>query len=374
MGNLKNFCAVPFLLIIAAGGLHGGEPSPTSSLSSGYAGLDSRAESDPMVSTSLYGGRAMFRDEYGPDRVTAHLSLPGELPPNWNTPVPAEPRQRSAFAKIMIVVSYVSFPFFLIMGCATHLAMRAKSRRAILGDFVGIGQLEDELKEIVEFLRDPRKFSRFNDEPPKGVLMVNPYFKALYARPKYARPKIGKIRIAMPLSNSMLARAIAHEAGVPFFRITNPGFPKNLLGSRDKQVHDIFERARTNAPCIVYIDDIAEFGRASAKNYGFGNDRRRRKLNRILAEMRAFEADEGILAFAATDRPEALDPALLSPGRFDRQMKVPSYRFKLRPRYAILAMLALIAFLLPFISIYYNCTNADAPFFTADAPSCSIFR
>lgn len=369
MGNLKNFCAIPFLLTIAAGDLHGGEPSPTSSLSSGYASLDPRAESDPTVSATLYGGHAMFRGEHDPDRVTAHLSLPGELPPNWNTPVPVEPRQRSAFAKIMTVVSYVSFPFFLIMGCATHLAMRAKSRRAILDDFVGIGQIEGELKEIVEFLRDPRKFSRFNDEPPKGVLMVNPYFKALYARPRF-----GKTRIAMPLSNSMLARAITREAGVPFFRITNPGFPKNLLGSRDKQVHDMFERARMNAPCIVYIDDIAEFGRASAKNYGFGNDRRRRKLNRILAEMRAFEADEGILAFAATDRPEALDPALLSPGRFDRQMKVPSYRFKLRRGSAFLAILASIAFLLPLIAIYYNCANADAPFSGAFYRYCSIIR
>lgn len=348
MGSLKNFWTVLLLLCIAPSGLHGGEQYPIPSLSRGHAGLDSRAESDPTISPALGGGRATYRDENGRNLVTAHLSLPDEQAQIWNIAVPTEPRRRSTFAKVMNIISYVALPFFLFMGFVGHLRMKRWRVTLTLDDFIGIDQIEDELREIVEFLRDPRKFSRFNDDPPKGVLLVNPYFKSIYVG-----RGLGRTRISLPLFNSMLARAIAREAGVSFFRIANPGFMKRLADPDpdNSLARDVFERAGKNAPCIVYIDDIAEFGRASAKDHGFGNDRRRRKLNRILDEMRDSEAVEGIVAFAATDRPEALDQALLSPDRFGRQIKVPSYRFKWTRGLAIFAMLALIAFLLPLIAI-----------------------
>lgn len=317
MDSLKSFWTVLFLLCIVPSGLHGGEQYPIPSLSRDHAGLASRAESDPAISAALRGGRATFHGKDRRNLVTAHLSLPDEQAQIWNIAVPTKSRRRSAFAKVMNIISYVAIPFLLFMGFVGHLRM--KHWRVTLDDFGGIDQIEDELREIVEFLHDPRKFSRVNDETPNGVLLVNPYFKAVNVGNRFWRT-----RISLPLSNSMLARAIAREAGVPFFRISNPGFLKKLVSLDDSLARDVFKRARKDAPCIVYIDDIAEFGSASAKDYGFGNDRRRRKLNRILDEMRDSEAVEGIVAFAATDRPEALDPALLSPGRFDRQMMVPT--------------------------------------------------
>lgn len=356
MCSLKNFWTVLFLLCIAPSGLHGGEQYPIPSLSRGHAGIDSRAESDPAVSATHQGERIMFRGEDDRYRITAHLSLTDEQALIWNVLVPSESRQRSVFDKIMTINSYAAIPFCLFMGFVLYLWI--KLRRLTLDDFVGIGQIEGELKEIVEFLRDPRKFSRFNDDPPKGVLLVAPFFNALYLR-----TGLWRTRFANPLLNSMLARAIAREAGVSFFRIANSGFMKNVRGPDDSLARDVFERARKDAPCIVYIDDIAEFGRASAKNYGFGNERRRRKLNRILGEMRDSEANVGIVVFAATGRPEALDPALLGSDRFARQINVPWWRFKWTCERAILAMPFFIALLLSLIAIYYNCTNADAPFY-----------
>lgn len=367
LDNLKIYWTVLFLLNIAPSDLQGGEQSPIPSLSGDLAGLDSRAESDPTISAALRGGRTTFRGEDGKNLVTAHLSLPDEQAQIWNIAVPTEPRRRSAFAKVMNIISYVAFPFFLFMGFVGHLRM--KHWRVTLDDFVGIDQIEGELREIVDFLRDPRKFSRFNDDPPKGVLLVAPFFNAMYIG-----SGLNRTRIVNPQLNSMLASAIAIEAGVPFFRFANSGFMKNLRGPDDSLAHGVFERARKDAPCIVYIDDIAEFGRASAKVYGWGNERRRRKLNRIVGEMRDSEANVGIVAFAATGRPEALDPALLDSDCFARQIKVPRFGFKRTRGRAILSMLALIAFLLPLIALYYNCANADAPFSDAFERYCSIFR
>ena len=273
----------------------------------------------------------------------------------------------------MTVISYVAFPFCLFMcifPCfVAHLRMKRWLVTLEFDDIVGIDQIEGELREIVEFLRDPRKFSRFNDDLPKGVLLVAPFFKA-----KYLETRLNRVRYVNSQINSLLACVIAREAGVPFFRIANSGFMKDLRGPDDSLVRDVFERARKDAPCIVYIDDIADFGREAAKDSGFGNEMRRRKLNRILDEMRESKAVEGIVAFAATDRPEALDPALLGSDRFARQIKVPSHRLKRTRGSAILAMLILICIVLSLIAIHYNCTDADAPFFDAFDRYCRFFR
>jgi cell division protease FtsH len=169
-------------------------------------------------------------------------------------------------------------------------------------DVAGVEEAKDELSEIVDFLKDPGKFQRLGGKIPKGALLVGP-------------PGTGK---------TLLARAIAGEAGVPFFTISGSDFVEMFVGVGASRVRDMFEQAKKNAPCIIFIDEIDAVGRHRGAGLGGGNDEREQTLNQLLVEMDGFEANEGIILIAATNRPDVLDPALLRPGRFDRQVVVPN--------------------------------------------------
>ena len=169
-------------------------------------------------------------------------------------------------------------------------------------DVAGIDEAKQELEEVVEFLKDPSKFSRLGGKIPRGALLVGP-------------PGTGK---------TLLARAIAGEANVPFFSISGSDFVEMFVGVGASRVRDMFDQGKKNAPCIVFIDEIDAVGRHRGAGYGGGNDEREQTLNQLLVEMDGFEANEGVILIAATNRPDVLDPALLRPGRFDRQVQVPN--------------------------------------------------
>jgi cell division protease FtsH len=223
---------------------------------------------------------------------------------------------------MVLYILLQSLPFILILGIA-FFALRqvqkgggggamgfGKSKAKLLtersgkvtfDDVAGIDEAREELQEIVEFLRDPQRFSKLGGQIPKGALLVG-------------SPGTGK---------TLLARAIAGEAGVPFFTISGSDFVEMFVGVGASRVRDMFEQAKKNAPCIVFIDEIDAVGRSRGHGLGNSNDEREQTLNQLLVEMDGFEANEGIIIIAATNRPDVLDPALLRPGRFDRQVVVP---------------------------------------------------
>src|SRR5260221_359938 len=174
--------------------------------------------------------------------------------------------------------------------------------RVTFEDVAGVDEAKEDLQEIVEFLRDPQKFQRLGGRIPRGVLLVGP-------------PGTGK---------TLTARAVAGEANVPFFTISGSDFVEMVVGVGASRVLDMFEQAKKNAPCIIFIDEIDAVGRHRGAGLGGGNDEREQTLNQLLVEMDGFEANEGIIIIAATNRPDVLDPALLRPGRFDRQIVVPN--------------------------------------------------
>jgi cell division protease FtsH len=223
---------------------------------------------------------------------------------------------------IWIYLLMQSLPFLLILGIAFFIMrqmqknagsgamgfgkskaklLTEKSGRVTFDDVAGIDEAREELQEIVDFLKDPTKFARLGGKIPKGALLVG-------------SPGTGK---------TLLARAIAGEANVPFFTISGSDFVEMFVGVGASRVRDMFEQAKKNAPCIVFIDEIDAVGRHRGAGLGNGNDEREQTLNQLLVEMDGFEANEGIIIIAATNRPDVLDPALLRPGRFDRQVVVP---------------------------------------------------
>ncbi len=175
-----------------------------------------------------------------------------------------------------------------------------KEGKVTFADVAGIEEAKEELQEIVEFLKDPRKFQKLGGKIPKGALLVGP-------------PGTGK---------TLLARAIAGEANVPFFSISGSDFVEMFVGVGASRVRDMFEQGKRNAPCLIFIDEIDAVGRHRGAGLGGGNDEREQTLNQLLVEMDGFEANEGVIIIAATNRPDVLDPALLRPGRFDRQIVV----------------------------------------------------
>ena len=177
-----------------------------------------------------------------------------------------------------------------------------KHGRVTFEDVAGVDEAKEDLEEIVEFLKDPHKFQRLGGKIPKGALLVGP-------------PGTGK---------TLLARAIAGEANVPFFTISGSDFVEMFVGVGASRVRDMFEQGKKNAPCIIFIDEIDAVGRHRGAGLGGGNDEREQTLNQLLVEMDGFEANEGVILIAATNRPDVLDPALLRPGRFDRQVVVPN--------------------------------------------------
>merc|ERR1711991_531513 len=172
--------------------------------------------------------------------------------------------------------------------------------KVTFNDVAGVEEAKEEVEEIVEFLKDPKKFSRLGGKIPKGALLVGP-------------PGTGK---------TLLAKAIAGEANVPFFSISGSDFVEMFVGVGASRVRDMFEQGKKNAPCIIFIDEIDAVGRHRGAGLGGGNDEREQTLNQLLVEMDGFEANEGVILIAATNRPDVLDPALLRPGRFDRQVTV----------------------------------------------------
>ena len=179
--------------------------------------------------------------------------------------------------------------------------MTDRSKKVTFNDVAGIDEAKAELQEIIDFLRDPKKFTRLGGRIPKGVLLVGP-------------PGTGK---------TLLARAIAGEADVPFFTISGSDFVEMFVGVGASRVRDLFTQGKKNAPCIIFIDEIDAVGRHRGAGLGGGHDEREQTLNALLVEMDGFESNEGVILVSATNRPDILDPALLRPGRFDRQVVVP---------------------------------------------------
>jgi cell division protease FtsH len=233
--------------------------------------------------------------------------------------VQAKEAEQSSFWLILL---YQSLPFLLILaisffvmrqmqknagsgamgfGKSRARMLTQKEGRVTFADVAGIDEAREELQEIVEFLKDPGRFARLGGKIPKGALLVG-------------SPGTGK---------TLLARAIAGEAGVPFFTISGSDFVEMFVGVGASRVRDMFDQAKKSAPCIVFIDEIDAVGRHRGAGLGNGNDEREQTLNQLLVEMDGFEANEGIIIIAATNRPDVLDPALLRPGRFDRQVVVP---------------------------------------------------
>jgi len=331
LGNARNivFWVVLFLLVLALFNVFSGSSGTMQSQSRSYSDFVSAVENGAVSSVTLDGERAMFRGADGKDYV-AILPSDAEVTAlliEKNIPIKAEPQEQSGLQTFLVGL----VPFILLIGVWIYFMNRmqgggkggamgfGKSRAKLLtekhgrvtfDDVAGIDEAKEELEEIVEFLRNPQKFSRLGGKIPKGALLVGP-------------PGTGK---------TLLARAIAGEAGVPFFTISGSDFVEMFVGVGASRVRDMFEQAKKNAPCIVFIDEIDAVGRSRGVGYGGGNDEREQTLNQLLVEMDGFEANEGIIIVAATNRPDVLDPALLRPGRFDRQIQVPNPDIKGREK------------------------------------------
>ncbi len=268
-----------------------------------------------VISGKLTNG-ARF-STYSPE--TDNKAMIGELM-DHGVKIVAQPNEPSIWTQIFI--SW--FPFLLIIGLWIFFMRQmqgggggsrgafsfGKSRARLLGedqvkitfaDVAGVDEAKEEVAELVEFLRDPGKFTRLGGKIPRGVLMVGP-------------PGTGK---------TLLAKAIAGEAKVPFFTISGSDFVEMFVGVGASRVRDMFEQAKKHAPCIIFIDEIDAVGRHRGAGLGGGHDEREQTLNQLLVEMDGFEGNEGVIVIAATNRPDVLDPALLRPGRFDRQVVVP---------------------------------------------------
>ena len=250
---------------------------------------------------------------------TDNNTLIGLLEENGVDFTAQEPKSQSLIGQLLIS----SFPILLLIGVWIYFMRQmqgggggrgamsfGKSKARLLGedqvgisfaDVAGIDEAKAEVAEIVDFLKDPSKFQRLGGKIPKGVLMVGP-------------PGTGK---------TLLARAIAGEAKVPFFTISGSDFVEMFVGVGASRVRDMFEQAKKQAPCIIFIDELDAVGRHRGAGLGGGHDEREQTLNQMLVEMDGFEGNEGIIVIAATNRPDVLDPALLRPGRFDRQVVVP---------------------------------------------------
>src|SRR5687768_4144775 len=199
-------------------------------------------------------------------------------------------------------------------GKARARLLSESSNKVTFDDVAGIDEAKDDCEEIIAFLKDPKKFQRLGGRIPKGVLLMG-------------SPGTGK---------TLLARAIAGEAGVPFFSISGSDFVEMFVGVGASRVRDLFEQGKKHAPCIIFIDEIDAVGRHRGSGLGGGHDEREQTLNQLLVEMDGFEASEGVIIIAATNRPDVLDPAILRPGRFDRRINVP--RPDLNGRNGILAV------------------------------------
>jgi cell division protease FtsH len=311
-----------FMLLLAVFQFFGGNSSANRAADTvSYSEFITRVQAGEVRSVTLNGEQVTFQIADGKVFTTIapeDNGLTQRLIDN-NVQVVAKSQTPSGFMSILSVwlpfIVLIGLWFFFMnrmqgggkggaMGFGKSRAklLTEKHGRVTFDDVAGIDEAKDELEEIVEFLRNPQKFSRLGGKIPKGALLVGP-------------PGTGK---------TLLARAIAGEAGVPFFTISGSDFVEMFVGVGASRVRDMFEQAKKNAPCIVFIDEIDAVGRARGVGIGGGNDEREQTLNQLLVEMDGFDANEGVIIVAATNRPDVLDPALLRPGRFDRQIQVPN--------------------------------------------------
>ena len=331
MGNGRNiaFWFILFLVIVVLFNVFSSGSGSLQSREVNYSDFVVAIEGGEVKAATLDGEKVMFKGADSKEYVTIVPSDANvtDLLISNGVVIRAEQQEQSGLQSFLMTL----FPFLLLIGVWVYFMNRmqgggkggamgfGKSRAKLLtekqgrvtfDDVAGIDEAKEELEEIVEFLRNPQKFSRLGGRIPKGALLVGP-------------PGTGK---------TLLARAIAGEAGVPFFTISGSDFVEMFVGVGASRVRDMFEQAKKNAPCIVFIDEIDAVGRNRGAGYGGGNDEREQTLNQLLVEMDGFDANEGVIILAATNRRDVLDPALLRPGRFDRQVTVPNPDIKGREK------------------------------------------
>ena len=330
MGNARNmvFWVVLFLMVLALFNLFSSSPGTTGGETKSYSEFVDAVETGRVTDVVIDGENVRYAE--GGRTFSTIMPFDAEITElliEADVPVEAVSHETSFCPNFILSI----LPFLLLIGVWVYFMNRmqgggkggamgfGKSRAKLLtekhgrvtfDDVAGIDEAKEELEEIVEFLRNPQKFSRLGGKIPKGALLVGP-------------PGTGK---------TLLARAIAGEAGVPFFTISGSDFVEMFVGVGASRVRDMFEQAKKNAPCIVFIDEIDAVGRSRGAGYGGGNDEREQTLNQLLVEMDGFEANEGVIIVAATNRRDVLDPALLRPGRFDRQVTVPNPDIKGREK------------------------------------------
>ena len=331
LGNNRNiaFWVVLFLLIVVLFNVFSSGAGTMQTREISYSDFVKSVRGGSVSSATLDGEKVRIVTTDNSEYVTIRPNDANvtELLIENNVAIRAEQQEQSGIQSFLMTI----FPFLLLIGVWIFFMNRmqgggrggamgfGKSRAKLLtekqgrvtfDDVAGIDEAKEELEEIVEFLRNPQKFSRLGGQIPRGALLVGP-------------PGTGK---------TLLARAIAGEAGVPFFTISGSDFVEMFVGVGASRVRDMFEQAKKNAPCIVFIDEIDAVGRNRGAGYGGGNDEREQTLNQLLVEMDGFETNEGVIILAATNRRDVLDPALLRPGRFDRQVNVPNPDIKGREK------------------------------------------
>jgi cell division protease FtsH len=322
LGNARNlaFWVVLFVLVISLFNLFGSGQGAQATNEKSYSELVQAIDAGAVAEARIDGEKLLYRGSDGRTYqviIGADNTEVADLLVAKGVSLTIEAQEQSGVATFLVGL----LPFVLLIGVWIYFMNRMqgggkggamgfgkskakmlteKEGRVTFDDVAGIDEAKEELEEIVEFLRNPQKFSRLGGKIPKGALLVGP-------------PGTGK---------TLLARAIAGEAGVPFFTISGSDFVEMFVGVGASRVRDMFEQAKKNAPCIIFIDEIDAVGRARGVGMGGGNDEREQTLNQLLVEMDGFEANEGVIIIAATNRKDVLDPALLRPGRFDRQVTV----------------------------------------------------
>ncbi len=308
------------LLLIALFNLFQGASSNRSASEISFSDFISATENGKVSEVNIIGNNVSGYFDDGRPFTTYSPDYPN-LVDNLNqngVKITAEPADRSMHPILSVLLSW--FPMLLLIGVWIFFMRQmqsgggkamgfGKSKAKLLNeavgkitfdDVAGIDEAKQELEEVVEFLKDPQKFSRLGGKIPTGALLIGP-------------PGTGK---------TLLARAIAGEANVPFFSISGSDFVEMFVGVGASRVRDMFEQGKKNSPCIIFIDEIDAVGRHRGAGLGGGNDEREQTLNQLLVEMDGFEANAGVIIIAATNRPDVLDPALLRPGRFDRQITI----------------------------------------------------
>jgi cell division protease FtsH len=322
--NLRNFAlwVIIFLLVLALVTLFQSPAQKTANSEIMFSQLLTEVDSGHVRDVTISGPEISGHYKDGHAFQTYAPGDPGLVDKLYNKGVAITARPPSDGNSWLLTLLINGLPLLLFLGVWIYMSRQmqggagkamgfGKSKAKLLNeaqgrvtfeDVAGVDEAKEDLQEIVEFLRDPQKFQKLGGKIPRGVLLVGP-------------PGTGK---------TLTARAVAGEANVPFFTISGSDFVEMFVGVGASRVRDMFEQAKKNAPCIIFIDEIDAVGRHRGAGLGGGNDEREQTLNQLLVEMDGFEANEGIILIAATNRPDVLDPALLRPGRFDRQVVVPN--------------------------------------------------